>query len=139
MGFATQSAAITDHIVDRFEYASVVTENTPFRPAIDPTTKEQLPWVRVSVRESGASNVERGGTDRRIRTRGIMIAQIFVPADSGIGAARELADRMAELIRNKLIENVRFRAPWPDPVGVDGPWYQLNLVAPYFADEIVED
>ena len=113
-------------------------ENAPFDPAKDAanaSTKALQPWVRVSGL-SGEAHLNEFGAGGRYRHPGVAIVQVFVPKDSGTGAADGYIDAAGAIFRGRSIGGIIFRAPYRDGTGrIDGPWYTVNLNVPFLRDE----
>jgi len=77
------------------------------------------------------------GKLRRFRRVGVMVVQIFVPAGSGDGTARELADSVADIFQGRTVSGVIFRGTGLTRVGIDGAWVQYNASTPYQADDLI--
>lgn len=135
MGYAAAEQAIREHFVD--EWPDLTTISYTFDNAGDnndfPTRGSA--WVRVSIVQGEARQVEHGIT-RRFRRAGVVVVQIFTPAGSGTGDALTLADYVRDVFEGRTINGVLFRATSVDRVGIDGPWYQINARTPFQADEL---
>jgi len=101
-----------------------------------PDHPDDQSWVRLTVL-SGDQNQVSMGQLRRFRRPGVVVVQIFVPAGSGDGEARELADSVASVFQGRTINGVIFRGTGLNRVGVDGAWVQYNATTPYQADDLV--
>lgn len=103
------------------------------------------PWVRFTVVDVKAQQIEMGATNNTHRVYGTLILQIFVPADSGDGAATTLGDVLGELYRQKIFNfpdtpfsgHVRMRDPNVKAVGRDDAYYQVNLTVPFHRDDLL--
>jgi hypothetical protein len=67
----------------------------------------------------------------------VVVVQIFVPAGSGDGLAREIADSVANIIQGRTINGVIFRGTGMTRVGVDGAWSMWTANTPYQADDCI--
>jgi len=94
------------------------------------------PWVRVTILPGGQTQVGLGDL-RRFRRIGVVACQIFVPAGSGDGLARELADSVANIIQGRTLNGVIFRGTGLTRVGVDGAWSVWTADTPFQADDCV--
>src|SRR5271165_2915586 len=65
-----------------------------------PTPPE--PWVRFTVLDVKAQQLEMGSTNNQHRVYGSLILQIFVPADSGDLVALQIGDAIGQLYRQKI-------------------------------------
>jgi len=100
-----------------------------------PTRDE--PWVRLTILDGDAAQVEMGNT-RRWRRPGVVEVQIFVPAGDGDGRSAELADSVRDIFEGRTISGVIFRATSRQRVGRgrDAAWMQWNATTPFQADEL---
>ena len=98
-------------------------------------TKDQ-PWVRLSVLTGDQTQVGLGDL-RRFRRIGIVNVAIFIPAGSGDGLAKELADSVASIFMGRTVSGVIFRGTGLTRVGVDEAWTLWNCDTPYQADECI--
>lgn len=141
MGHSTDAATIRQRFDDEWpvEQPGVAFSfgDVEFNP---PDTE---PWVRVSTL-SGAQTQVSMGKLRRFRRVGIVVVQIFVPAGSGDGIAREFADSVAAIYQGRTIDGVIFRGTGLTRVGItgttrtrDGAWVQYNATTPYQADDLI--
>ena len=94
------------------------------------------PWVRVSTISGDQRQVSMGKL-RRFRRQGLVVVQIFVPAGSGDGTARELADSVAAIYQGRTVNGVIFRGTGLTRIGIDGPQVQFNASTPYQADDLI--
>jgi hypothetical protein len=79
------------------------------------------------------------GMKRRVRRRGLVVVDIFVPAGSGDGTAKEYADIVAGIFQLRSVNGVVFQATSCDRVGPDGPWVQYSASTPFYADTLVDN
>lgn len=103
---------------------------------VDYTPTKDTPWVRLSVVPGEQRQVSMGSI-RRFRRIGIVSVQIFTPAGSGDGLAKELADSVAAIFMGRTVDGVIFRGTGLDRVGVDGAWAVWNATTPYQADDCI--
>lgn len=93
-------------------------------------------WVRVNVLPGEQTQVSMGD-QRRFRRIGVVAVQIFVPAGSGDGLAREIADSVATIVQGRTLSGVILRGTGLTRVGVEGPWSIWTADTPYQADDLV--
>jgi len=103
---------------------------------VETTPPETVAWVRLNIL-SGAQTQVSMGKLRRFRRVGVVVVQIFVPAGSGDGEAREYADSVAEVFQGRTINGVIFRGTGLTRVGISGAWVQYNASTPYQADDLI--
>lgn len=135
MSFYTLTKAITDRWSSQWGNTTPTAhENTPFSPSGD------SPWVRLAVRDGGATQVSLGPQSRD-RHSGIVYVQVFVPARQGEERGRWLASKAAAVFRKVDVVATQgvatFRVPYVYSVDVgEEDWWQLNVVCPYTFDEV---
>lgn len=113
---------------------AVAYENTTFDPPKD-ADGEPLPWVRLVVRTGEASQADMAEAPR-FRHPGAAVVQVFTKHGSGDGRARDLAGRAEAIFRRFQSGGLAFRAPYQTVVGSDGSWFQINVTAPFFHDQV---
>ena len=135
MGWAADSQVIRD----RFNTQWPIEQSTvPFSFAdVDYKPTPDQPWVRLNVLTGNQRQVGLG-KKRRFRRIGIVLVQIFVPAGSGDGLAKELADSVADIFMGRTVSGIIFRASDLDRIGVDGSWALWRSTTPYQADDCIE-
>lgn len=135
MGFATDSQTIRE----RFNTQWPIEQPTvPFSFAdVDFEPPADTPWVRLNALPGDQRQVTMGRI-RRFRRVGIVLVQIFVPAGSGDGLAKELADSVATIYMGRTINGVIFRGTSVDRLGVDGSWAVWRANTPYQADDCLD-
>jgi len=93
-------------------------------------------WSRVQVRFNGTARVDTGATLGRYRTQGELIARLFAPVDKGDGDLMALADVIENAFTSVDDTGVRFRAPSTEQVGRVGSEWQVNVVCPFWFDDL---
>jgi len=134
MGFASDSQTIRE----RFNTQWPIEQPTvPFSFAdVDYDPPKDTSWVRLNVLPGDQRQVGMGSL-RRFRRVGVVLVQIFVPAGSGDGLAKELADSVAKIFMGRTINGVIFRGTGVDRLGVDGPWAVWRAQTDYQADDCI--
>lgn len=129
MSVTTEQETFFALLRDEWEETPVAWPNREYKPT--PGT----PWVRAQVLPAESRQATlgpRGGaTLRRFDATGLAVVQVFVPAGTGDVEARRLAALIESIYRGRTVDDTTFRAPWTDPIGSDGAWYQVNVVVPY--------
>jgi hypothetical protein len=101
-------------------------------------------WARITIRHSTAGQATLAGDPsfgrRRFEKFGVVTVQIFQPLSSGGGLV--LAENLAQVAKaafegKATTGQVWFQNVAINEVGVDGPWFQMNVVASFRYDEIV--
>ena len=93
-------------------------------------------WIRVTILPGEQTQVGLGDL-RRFRRIGVVACQIFVPAGSGDGLAREIADSVAIILQGRTLNGVILRGTGLTRVGVEGAWSVWTADTPYQADDCV--
>ena len=107
------------------------------------TTPQGQAWARIRVRHAGGTQATlSGGLSLPSRTRfnktGIVIVSIYQPVEAG---GDTLLSEQLALIAKEAFEGqqtpsqVWFRDVVSAEVGVDGPWFQVNVTAGFTYDE----
>lgn len=108
-------------------------------PNVKFESPDESPWVRVAIIDADANWASMGVPGSNIeRHRGQVTVQIFVPSGTGEGAATEYADQVKAIFRSwrDAPSGLRFLVPpYARTIGVDGKWYQVNVVAPFEFDD----
>ena len=130
MSFAAGLTAIESRFHNLWSTSDAVVTygNLDFQPP-------NRPWVRVTV--------QHGETKRAAvwpefyRTPGVIYTQIFVPANIGARKALELADTASGIWRGQQFSSIHCLAPSVNDVGISNGWYQVNVVCPFYHDELL--
>lgn len=126
-------SATTEHetffalLRDEWVDTDVAWPNREYKPVLG------TPWVRALVLPADARQATLGprGGSRRFDHFGVCVVQVFVPAGTGEVEARRLAALVEDIYRGRTVDDTTFQAPYQNPIGSDGAWYQLNVVVPY--------
>lgn len=103
------------------------------------------PWVRFTVVDVKGQQIEMGSANNTHRVYGSLILQVFVPANTGDGAALTLGDALGELYRQKIFNfpdtpfsgHVRMRDPNVREIGRDDAYWQVNVTVPFHRDDLL--
>jgi|SRR6185369_2609672 len=95
----------------------------------------QAPWIRLSINDGEANQINLGSTPSTIRYFGIIYFQVFVVQDKGDTQALTLADQLISYFHNWCGVNVRCRAAKVKIVGNSDGWFQVNVSVPFYRDE----
>lgn len=100
---------------------------------------EDAPWVRLNIADADAQWASMGDPGNNVeRNRGQVTVQIFVPSGTGEGGALEYTDVVKGMFRDwrDASTGLRFLVPpYARQVGIEGKWYQVNVVAPFEFDD----
>ena len=134
MSYAAAHAAIRQHFETQWAGATPVQY-----PSVDFTIAGDASWVRLNISDAAADWASMGDPGNNIeRNLGQVTIQIFVLSGVGEGAALALADAARAVFRSwtDAASGLRFEVPpYARQVGVDGKWYQINVVAPFRFDD----
>jgi hypothetical protein len=97
---------------------------------------EDTPWVRLTILPGQQAQASMG-KQRLFRRNGVVVVDIFVPAGSGDGRAKELGDAVTNIFMGRTVSGVIFRATSLERVQVDGAWTQYSASTPYQADSVI--
>jgi len=107
----------------------VAYDNAPF------DEPDNAVWVRFTVL-TGDSDQASFGAQKRFRTIGIAVAQIFQPIMQGDKASLALADRIVTAFRSVTDSGVVFKTPSLRRVGRTEKFNQINVSCPFYADDV---
>lgn len=110
-----------------------------------PTIKIKLPndiktitddlWCDAVVSPGDTQQASMGdGTNKRVRTVGIVQVSIMGKPDAGSGPVMKLADDVKNALQLWRSGNIRTRAAQIQRLGLSGAWYQVNVIVPYQSD-----
>lgn len=92
-------------------------------------------WVDAVVTPGDTMQISVGdGTNKRVRTVGVMQISIMAKPDTGSGLALGLADVIVGIMQLWRSGNLRTRAATIQRLGLSGAWYQVNVIVPYQSD-----
>jgi len=97
-------------------------------------------WAQIFIRHNDAFQRTLGPAgSRRFTKLGIVTVQIFVPLETGVGLT--LMEALAKIAEDAFegkttINNIWFRNVRIIEVGVEGPWYQANVLADFEYDSL---
>ena len=105
------------------------------------THRDEWPlWCRFSVQFGGESTrlVSVGGPgQRRYRTIGQAVAEVYMPAGKGEEPMRAVHDAVTAAFRTQWTEpDITFGTPSLTTGFRDGAWWKRNVQIPFRADEI---
>lgn len=107
-------------------------------PNRDFTPPPKASWVSVTIRSAEAHQIEIGSPKVVQRHPGLVMIQVFSPANWGDKTALDLADQVAALFRRQRLSytdgSILFRTPTVRAIGVDGAFFQVNVSIPFVRD-----
>jgi len=94
-------------------------------------------WCRFTIEfgERFAASFGSPGANRR-RTVGAAFAQLFAPIENGDGELFEIADYIASKFDAVNADGVVFKITSAKKIGRSGDSWQINVVCPFYADDI---
>jgi len=103
----------------------------------DTDNPDETSWCRLTIKTGKAQQVSIGNPSaQRYRTPGVMIAQLFCPIGKGDSELKGLADSIIAAFRGVTDTGVTFRTPYMNEVGRKDADWQINVVCPFYADDI---
>lgn len=125
MSFETRSQQIQQAFSDNFSACPVAWPNESF------VTPSQTAWARFNVMDN-VSAYDGIGTGAPIRRDGMVIVQVFTPADTGTAESEQIADSIKSALEGLVSNAIHFGAANRRPIGNYDGWYQVNVTIPYF-------
>lgn len=112
----------------------VAQDNAPFTP---PATGR---WARLTVLFGVQAGADFGGAQRRYRTTGLALAQLYEPVGVGDGAQLAIVSDIQDAFRGVTVGGppfVAFGAPFVSapPAREEGGYWQTVVSIPFRADE----
>ncbi len=92
-------------------------------------------WARTTVQVLAASQSTQG--KRRFRTIGSVTVQIFTPFGDGHTLGDTLSAIVLATLRGHVgsVDGIDFSDVTPVEIGVDGPWFNINVTAEFTFQE----
>jgi len=117
--------------VGRVEWPNVPLPSPPLYEGTDP-------WVRLTIMRSGGDQATFGQEGaRRFERSGVLTVQCFVPAGKrGLVDAGALAKAARDAYEGRTLGGVRLYRVARKDVGLDGPWWQVNVEAAFEYEEL---
>lgn len=119
---------------------SIKYDNVPF-------TVPSVSWVSISVWDGNSQKMSLGAGAQLRRSTGTVFINIYTPLNKGSKAARDLADLVIPIFRDKQVSGITFEEPDVRRIGeqyfsINGvesttQWYQMVVSVPYFHDIVV--
>ncbi len=131
-------SAIEDAIRTRFNTEITIAKNvtTIFdnQESEPPTTGR---WIRFTIIPNETEQVEFG-IKKRFRQFGIATAQVFDEIGKGTKDINTLINDIntSGVFRSVRVSGITYRTPSILRVGRVGPWYQVNVNVPFYADDV---
>jgi hypothetical protein len=94
-------------------------------------------WTSFSVQFNGGKQMSIGASGSRdFRRFGIVLIQIFTPAEDSTYNNDVNAMKALNIFDGKTINSVVFYEGAVDTVGVEGKWFQQNVIVYFYFNEI---
>jgi len=107
-------------------------------PNRDFTPPSKASWIAVTIQAGDSAQIELGADKVVHRHPGLVVIQVFSPANWGDKTALDLADQVAALFRRQRLSytdgSILFRTPTVREIGVDGSLFQVNVSIPFVRD-----
>jgi len=119
-----------------FVFVPVSYSNIEFNPPINNEA-----WISFRLGVDDADIISLGN-NKIVRHDAEIVVDIYVNQGEGTNEAREIADEVVSILRNKQFSSaeagtVTTRIPDVAPIGVDESYYRLQIVVPYERDEVI--
>lgn len=127
--------AMRELVLERFETewdeaTDYAFENENFQPTDDD------PYLLVSVREVGGGQDTLGAApNRKFRRRGLITAEIRVPADAGTQVADGLAHDFRTIFEGVTFSEINCFNALMQTFGTNGKWYLVTIDVNFEYDE----
>lgn len=115
----------------RWKWENVAQKTTP--------PDGQQAWGRIALRHTESDQTSLAGANgkRRFTRLGVLQMSIFEPVGHGMAADTDLPEIMKNAYEGiTTAGGVVFRDVTVREVGVDGDWYQTNVTASFWYDEV---
>ena len=87
-------------------------------------------WGRLTIEDGDTLQIEIA-QNPQYRTIGVATIQLFAKKELGDGGIRDLADEIRDGVWRVKQSGVVFRIPSVRPLGVNGDWWQVNVIIPF--------
>jgi hypothetical protein len=102
---------------------------------VDFEIPENTSWIRFSVQTLIADFVSVGGANVKVRSRGIVFVQVFVPRATSTLNIDVISDQISSVLEAvQLSTGETFSAVTKNDIGQSEGWYQVNLSIPFYYD-----
>lgn len=145
MAYLQGTGAEGDYIANRFDvqwkakrgYTDTEMDQHVAWPNVAFEPPDHAPWVRITVRQSGADQASIGDNPLH-RHDGMVVIEVFVPRGTGEDTLDTYCDDAADIFRDHTgQQGLRFRSPYAVPVGnVEGGWYKKDVLIPFTRDTV---
>jgi len=127
---------VRQSVQDRFE-AQWLKETVFDFDNDDFTIPEGEKWVRVVVRTKTRNQTTLGGTgNRKFRSDAAVVAQVFVPIETGTSEADRLSKKLADIFDSTRFDSLWFFAAEIRESGTSGEFHQYNVTCNFSYEDI---
>lgn len=100
----------------------------------DTRTKDDMSCrLKIDFVRAEAASVGDPGNNRQ-RVAGVMVAELYYPADKGTKELHRLADKILGNFRQGTVGVVDVLDGYPRLVGAEGGLFQMNVILEFFVD-----
>lgn len=131
MSFISESQALHAYFSGTWgETTPVQYENVDFNPV------EGQEWVRFLIINGTGFASSIGGMSHRYPSQ--VVVEIFTPKNTGPKRSKELAEIVSDMFIDNQFTNpsMTFRTPYIINVGTVDNWHQINVICPFYRDEL---
>lgn len=133
-----------DEMLAKFRTAWLADDTSAELPILYADIAQEIPesgaWARIAVRHNIGGAATLGGEvgNRRFRHEGIVSVQVFTEHSDGLVLSDELTTIAKDAFEGEVTSpgRVIFRNVAINEVGLDGQWFQVNVLAEFEYDEI---
>lgn len=105
-------------------------------PGLEEVPDDDETWAHFSIVLGESMPVEHAGTALTYRTSGIAFALLFFPVETGEENGLRVGDQVADHFRAVSVSGVTFKTPLVRGMQRQGPWWRVDVRAPFFWNEI---
>ena len=127
MSFSTARRDIENRLSDNWATTPIAWENVPFVPPNDEA------WISLSIFEDDVRRITIGNPGTH-RVMGIITISINIPESTGTKLARDHADSLAPIFRDKQFNGITCREAKLGNGGTKDGWYTMVLSVPFYWD-----
>ncbi len=119
MSFATARRDMEKRLRDNWATTRISYENVAFK-------HHGQSHVTMRIFEDSTQRINIGNPGYH-RVSGLIIFEIRVPLNTGTQIARNYADTIAEIFRDRQFNGITCREAVPNNIGQEDGWYRFNL------------
>jgi len=134
VAWLANTPAINGGVAPTIQWEGVAIDDADFPP-------RDGAWAKVFIRHQtgNQSTLSKGSGSTRFEKGGTLTVQVFAPLGEGEGLMK--SQQLAEVGKNAFEGQATSRQVWfrdvrIEEIGVDGPWFQMNVVLTFEYDEL---